>query len=173
MSSPYSEGSKVRSAPLKGAPAIEDEYNRVGLALAIFAALCFFVALWCLNGYFTARTVYSLGLNFSIATLSWGTGWLTHIVVSLIEQHLWRLRTSLENMPRFVLLGIYALIILVGVIDVLTSSLAFLLLFNSMGLSPTEPTLRFACVVLAETIAILPEPVIVWLAVALWRVVTD
>jgi hypothetical protein len=160
---------KVQSLPLKGA--VEQEYNRVGLALAVFAALCFFIALWAVNGYFTARTVRTIGTLLRITSISWGAGWLVHVVVSLIEHHLWRLREAVDNAPRFVILGVYCLIFLVGLLDVLTSALAFLLLFDAIGLSATDPSIRFVSTLLAEVIAIIPEPIIVWLSVALWRVV--
>lgn len=163
----------VRSVPLKGNSAIQHHYNRVGLALAVFSALCFFLALWGVNGFFTARTVRSIGLLFHAETISWGAGWLVHVVVSLIEHHLWRLREALGNAPRFVAIGVYCLIIIVGTLDVLTSAFAFLALFASIGLSPTDPTIRFVSTLLSEVIAILPEPVIVWLSVALYRVVKD
>jgi hypothetical protein len=173
MGTPYSRPSTVRSVPLKDGGMVEHEYNRVGLALAIFAALCFFGALWGVNGYFTARTVRTVGHFLQVSSLSWGSGWLTHIVISLIEQHLWRLREAVSNAPRFVLVGVYCLIVGVGIVDVLTSAIAFLLLFSSLGLSLTDPTVRFVSVVLAEIIAIIPEPIIVWLVVALWRVIRD
>lgn len=172
MQSPYSRKSKVRSTSRTDG-ALSHEYNRVGLALAIFAALCFFLVLWGLNGYFTARTIVSLGLHFQIALFSWGMGWLIHIIVSLIENHLWKLRGAVGGAPGFVLFGVYGLIVLVGTIDVLTSSLAFLQLFASFDLSPTDPTIRTISIVLAEVIAIVPEPVIVWLAVVLWRIIQD
>jgi hypothetical protein len=165
--------SRVRSTAMRNNEVVKAEYNRVGLALSIFAALCFFAALWGLNGYFTARTVYSLGVAFSLPVFSWGVGWLVHLVVSLIEHHLWRLRSAVGGAPGIVLIGVYGLIVLVGVIDVFTSALAFLLLFDSLGLSATDPTVRFLCTALAEVIAIVPEPIIVWLAVALWRIVRD
>src|SRR5690349_3413857 len=125
------EQSKVRSAPLKGNSAVTHHYNRVGLALAVFSALCFFIALWGLNGYFTSRTVRSIGLLFHLDGVSWGAGWLVHVVVSLIEHHLHRLREALGNAPRFVAVGVYCLIVIVGTLDVLTSALAFLALFAS------------------------------------------
>jgi hypothetical protein len=165
--------SNVRSAPLHNGKVVKQEYNRVGLALSILAALCFFLALWGLNGFFTARTVVGLGISLNIAALSWGAGWLVHIVVSLIEHHLWRLRRAVAGAPGFVLLGVYGLIIAVGVIDVLTSAIAFLYLFETVGLSAMDSTLRLISTVLAEVIAILPEPTIVWLSVALWRVVKE
>jgi hypothetical protein len=173
MGTPYSEQSKVRSTSLKSNNTVEQEYNRVGLALAIFAALCLFCALWGLNGYFTARTVRNAAYSLFLVSLSWGIGWLIHIIVSLIEHHLWRLREAIGNAPRFVLLGVYALIVLVGVLDVLTSTLAFLLLFDSFGISALDPSVRVASILFAEVIAIIPEPIIVWLTVALWRIVRD
>jgi hypothetical protein len=173
MSTPYREGSRVRSVPLKGNATVQHEYNRVGLALAVFAALCLFCALWAVNGYFTARTVRAAGQLLRIAALSWGAGWLVHVVISLIEHHLWRLREALGNAPRFVIVGVYCLIILVGVIDVLTSAVAFLLLFNSLGFPLLDRSVIITSTILAEIIAIIPEPIIVWLVVALWRVIRD
>ena len=161
---------KVTSAPLKDG-AVEQEYNRVGLGLAIFAAFCFFCALWALNGYFTARTVKAIGDTFHLTALSWGVGWLVHLIVSLIEHHLWKVRHAASGTPGVVIVGVYGLIILVGVVDVLTSSLAFLDLFRSVGFSIVDPTTHVVSTVLAEVITILPEPVIVWLGIALWRVV--
>ena len=109
MGTPYREGSTVRSAPLKSANTVQREYNRVGLALAIFAALSFFCALWAVNGYFTSRTVRSIGLILHLASVSWGAGWLVHVIISLIEQHLWKLREAVSNAPGFVLVGVYCL----------------------------------------------------------------
>src|SRR4051812_41281249 len=105
--------SKVRSLPLKGNTAVEHHYNRVGLALAVFSALCLFCALWAVNGYFTSRTVRSIGAILHLASVSWGAGWLVHVIISLIEQHLWKLREAVSNAPRFVIVGVYCLIILV------------------------------------------------------------
>lgn len=163
--------SRVRREPPKQEVVADGQYNRVGLIMAIFSALWFFTALWGLNGYFTASTVRSVGILLGASSFSWGAGWLVHIVISIIEHHLHKLRAAVGNAPPIVLVSIYGLIIFVGVLDVLSSSLAFLLFFNSMGLSPTDPSIRFASVVLAEVIAILPEPLIVWLFLALYQVV--
>src|SRR5689334_22661584 len=154
--------SRARSAAAKQAVPIDGQYNRIGLTLAIFSALCFFLALWGLNGYFTASTVLSLGKYLGAASVSWGTGWLVHIVTSLIEHHLHRVRGAVGGTPSFVFLSVYGLILFVGALDVLTSALAFLFFFNSFGFNPTDPTARFVSVVLAEVIAILPESLIVW-----------
>src|SRR5215216_1531849 len=114
--------SRVRSASSKKEVTVDGQYNRVGLILAIFAALWFFVALWGLNGYFTASTIRSVGMLLGAASVSWGFGWLIHIIVSLIEHHLWKLRQAVGGAPLFVLAGIYGLILLVGVLDVLSSA---------------------------------------------------
>lgn len=164
--------SRVRKAPVMAKTVTTDgQYNRVGLILAIFAALWFFTALWSLNGYFTASTVRSVGLALGLSSISWGTGWLVHIVTSIIEHHLYKLRTAAGQAPPVIWIGIYGLIIFVGVLDVLSSALVFMLFFHSLGLSATDPSVRFASVVLAEVIAILPEPIIVWLFLALYQVV--
>ena len=166
-----SRPTRVRSAPLKNDIKVADQYNRIGLALAVFAALCFFCVLWGVNGFFTARTVRNIGPLLGFASMSWGAGWLVHIVVSLIEHHLWRLRHAVGGAPSTVVIGTFALILLVGILDVLTSTFAFLLLFVSLGADLSDPSTRFVSVMLAEIIAIIPEPIIVWLAVALWRVI--
>jgi len=165
--------SNIRSTPIKGsAPGrIQREYNRVSLALAIFATLCFFCALWGINGFFTARAVASAGTWLHVAALSWPIGWLIHIIVSLIEQHLWRLREHLQSAPPAVYIGVYTLIVVVGVLDVFTSALSILLLITSVGLSPTAVPMIVISTLLSEVIAIFPEPVIVWLTVTLYRVI--
>jgi len=149
------------------------QYNRVGLALAVFASLCFFTALWVLNGYFTSRTIYRLGQSHDLVFLSWGTGWLIHLVISLIEQHLWKLRTAVGGAPGIVLVAVYTLVVIVGVVDVLTSSLAFLELLATARFSPIMPATHLIATLLSEVIAIIPEPLIIWLSIALWRIVQD
>lgn len=161
---------RARSSPSKEVK-VSDQYNRVGLVLALLAALWFFVALWCLNGYFTASTVRAVALLLGGAVVPWSVGWLVHIIISLIEQHLWRLRAAVKGAPLPVLAGVYGLIVFVGVLDVLSSSLAFLLFFLSFGLNLADPTVRCVSVALAEVIAITPEPLIVWLFMALYQVI--
>lgn len=171
MGTPLSERSRVRRVQSKKVVTVDGQYNRVGLVLALLAALWFFVALWGLNGYFTANTVRAVGLLLGTAAAPWTVGWLVHIIISLIEQHLWKLRKAIKDAPLPALLGVYGLIVFVGVVDVLSSSLAFLLLFNSLGLDIADPTVRFVSVGLAEVIAIAPEPLIVWLFMALYQVI--
>jgi hypothetical protein len=166
--------SSVRSVPMRSgnsAPQVEQEYNRVALALAIFATLCVFVALWGLNGYFTARTVVAGGRLLALAFLTWGTGWLAHLVISLIERHLWRLRQHLRGGPFIVTAAVYGVVLLVGVADVFTSVIGVLDLAARAGFDVQAFSTRIVATVLAETIAILPEPVIIWLSVALYRVI--
>lgn len=171
MGAPLSERSRVRRVPAKQAVAVDGQYNRIGLVLALLAALWFFCALWALNGYFTSSTVRAVGMLLGATVVPWSVGWLVHIIISIIEQHLWRLRTAVQNAPLPVLAGVYSLIVFVGVVDVLSSSLAFLLFFNSFGLDIADPTVRFVSVALAEVIAIAPEPLIVWLFMALYQVI--
>lgn len=171
MGAPLSERTRVRRVPAKKAVTVDGQYNRIGLVLALLAALWFFVALWSLNGFFTASTVRAVGGFLGAASVPWSVGWLVHIIISIIEQHLYRLRAAVKNAPLPVLAGVYGLIVFVGVVDVLSSSLAFLLFFNSLGLDITDPTVRFVSIALAEVIAIAPEPLIVWLFMALYQVI--
>lgn len=151
--------------------AVAQEYNRIGLALAVFAALFLFGTLWLVNGYFTARTVRTISIALGFASLSWGTGWLVHVVVSLIEHHLWRLRETLSRAPRIVIQVIYCLVVIVGVLDVLTSTVAFMQLFAWLGYAPFNLNTVLVSVIFAEIIAIIPEQIIVWLIVALMHVI--
>jgi hypothetical protein len=62
----------------------------------------------------------------------------------------------------------WALAIVVGSLDALTTAWGLLEIARSLGLAPGAGTM-VACVILAEIIAVLPEPLIVALAIVLVR----
>lgn len=114
-------------------------------------ALTFWIVLWGLNGASTALPFFLLGRWLGNTGLWLGIGICVHIIVSLVENHLWR---SLRRCSRGERLAIAVEIFVVGVFDVLTAAVAFLLFFSYLGLA--TPTLAWYAVsaILAETIAI-------------------
>jgi hypothetical protein len=91
----------VRSVPIDSpritTPAGSDQYQRGGVIAAIVVALALFLAAWAINGYFTAHTVAGLGGWLRMAWLSWGSGWCLHLVISVIEQHAWKVPAWAAN----------------------------------------------------------------------------
>ncbi len=161
------QASQVRSAHGQSTRA-GAEYSRVRLALALLAALVLFVALWLLNGFFTARSVLAISALIGTSAMPWSVGWLVHIIITLLELAFWPFRDLLIKIsaPRGVLWAMCGLAFLVGAADVLSSAVGFLGIFHSGALSAT-----MISTALAEAIAVGPEPIVVWLLVALWRVV--
>ncbi len=119
-------------------------YYHSAQAGAELAAATLWAALWLANGYFTVTYLQSLGI-----APWWGV--LAHLVISLIEQHLHRSRRRSS----------YPLVIAVGTFDVYTSALGLLALLTSWGVPLDGLALLTAATVLAEGIAIAPEPQLV------------
>lgn len=148
-----------------------DAYNRAGVGAAAIVGLVLFAALWLLNGYFTVRTLRGLAGWLSVSWLSWGVAWVIHMVVSVSEQHAWKVRGYAARIPilrDFLLLiavVMGAIAVVLGSADTLTTVVGLMGFFGaSGGLS----SLLF-WTILAELIAVVPEPVIVALLVLLLR----
>lgn len=110
-------------------------------------ALTFWIVLWLLNGASTTLPFYLFGRS----GLWLGIGICAHIIVSLIENHLWRSFRRCSRAER----GLLAVeIFIVGVVDVLTATLALYLLFLYLGLASPSLTWYAICTILAEVIAI-------------------
>ncbi len=129
-------------------------YYHAAQAGAELAAATLWAALWLANGYFTVSFLSALGI-------AWWWGCLAHLVISLIEQHLWRSRRR----------SAYPLVIAVGTLDVYTSAFGLLSLFAAWGVPLDGFVLLGAVTVLAEGIAIAPEPQLVDHLVAIRRYV--
>lgn len=142
----------VRTDPLRDGQRIERkaaEQRPNTTANAI--ALTFWIALWVLNGTSTALPFVLFGLRIGAVGVWLGVGICVHLVVSLIENHLWR---SFGRCRRAEKLAIALEIFVVGAFDVLTAAVAFYLLFMYLGLASPSLSWYAICVILAETIAI-------------------
>lgn len=144
------EMSQVRSGPLRP----ETVYAHGGSTAAEIAGAVVWLALWFLNGAMTIALALSLGLP-------WWLGAGGHVVISVVEQHG---RRSQRWSMRL-------LILLFGFVDVLSSALGIQAFLTTRGAPSGADTWLAAVVytVLAEFIAIAPEPFLVGHLFALWR----
>jgi hypothetical protein len=157
--------------------AIRQGYEFGGLLLAEFAALVIWLVFWLANGFFTALFVQIValqlvdGLNRFIAgtiapdvqlalsvTAAWGLGGLMHVIVTLIELHLWRSGRR----------STYPLILAVGIFDVYTSTRGIQALAAVWSLPTSGWVWLLLYVGLAEAIALFPERRMVDHGTAIW-----
>ncbi|NTV61911.1 MAG: hypothetical protein HGA65_00025 [Oscillochloris sp.] len=138
------------------------QQGRASVGLTIIALL--FITAWLLNGYFTARAVVMLGGD-------WAFGATVHLVLTAVELTSVFVAPALRAVraPGWVHLVIWAIVLPFGAIDTLTSALGFIGWGLALGL-PVGLFLSVGATVLAEVIAFLPEPMLVWLTAALLRV---
>lgn len=136
--------------------------GRAAVGLSIIALL--FVLAWLLNGYFTARMVAAV-------QGSWGVGLTVHVIITAVELTTVFAAPALRAVrtPWWVYVVIWAIVLPFGIADTLTSTLGFLEWALALGL-PIGLSLSIGVTLLAEVIAFLPEPMLVWLGAALLRV---
>ena len=164
--------SNVRSPPLMSSSKVAKQYKRGRAAGGLTMFILLWSALWLLNGYFTARTVVAGGMHFSLG-LGWGAGWLTHIVLALIELSIIFITPYLRDAPLFIVILLWIVALPFGIFDVGSSTIGLSQFFTASLHIPPSLILTSICTVLAEGIAIAPEPVIIWLIIALVRVTRD
>lgn len=146
-------------------------YNKSGVIAVAVVALLLFVAVWLLNGYFTARTAAGVGGALGWPWLTWGVGWCIHLVISVCEQHAWKVPSyvrsisALADVYPYILLCMWAIAVIVGSLDTLTTAVGLVDLLRIESWSGVV-----WCVILAEAAAVLPEPLIVGLALFLYQV---
>lgn len=140
----------TRSEPLKSGERIEHKPPPPNTS-ANAIALVFWIALWLLNGASTTLPFFLFGQSVGAPGVWLGVGVCVHLVVSLIENHLWR---SFRRCSRGETLAIAAEIFGVGVFDVLTAAAAFFLFFLYLGVATPTLTWYAICTLLAEVIAI-------------------
>jgi hypothetical protein len=138
----------VRTVPLKDGQRIAEKKSN---ATANAIALVFWIVLWILNGASTALPFVLLGVRLGAAGLWLGIGICVHIIVSLIENHLWRSFPRCQPGERGALA---AEIFVVGLFDVLTSAFSLFALFLYLGLASPALAWYAICTALAEVIAI-------------------
>lgn len=157
--------------------ALQRDYEFGTLLLAEFATLVLWLIFWLANGFFTALFVHawalrlvdglngflaqSVGVDFSLtlsSSTAWGLGACLHLMISLIELHLWRSGRR----------STYLTIIAVGIFDVFTSAWGISALAKAWGLPGTGLAWIVLYVLLAEAIALFPERRMVDHGMALW-----
>lgn len=134
-------------------------YRRGRAAAALVALLVLFLAAWSLNGHTTA-----VGVGLLVPRASYLGGWCAHVVLTLVELSVPVIRPYLRGAPVLVLGMLYAVVVVVGVVDVGSFAVWALALVGGSGLLWAS-----VATLAGEAIAIMPEPVIVALVVALWR----
>ncbi len=119
----------------------QTRYTVGAQAASEVAAATIWLVLWCVNGLLTVLYLGSWGL-------AWPAGILAHLVISLIEHHLWRGRRR----------STYPLIFAVGLVDVYSSAHELLRLALGYGVPLAYMDLVLLVTALAMAIAIAPEP---------------
>lgn len=144
-----------------GASSLPAQYRRGRSAAALVALLALFLAMWGLNGHTTALGVAALfGWNYT-------QGWFAHLVMTLIELSLPQIRPLLRGVPFYwgVVAILFIVVLAVGVFDVFSFTLWA---YTTTGAAVTTESATAAAFA-GEAFAIMPEPVIIALSVALWR----
>jgi hypothetical protein len=128
-------------------------YEHGALTAAELAGLIFWGTVWAIDCIFTVQMVGRLGA-------AWYTGIVTHVVVSVVQQHLWRARRW----------GAWALVFAVGLLNVFSSAWGLQSVATARGL-PAGDTLIWAGIYtgLATFIALAPERAGMGHLFALWR----
>jgi hypothetical protein len=130
----------------------------VGLAVLVFL----FAFIWIVNGAWTAAFVSTTWRT------TMDTGWSVHLVVSAFEMTGAYVRPWLVGLPQWVYIIIVAISLPLGVLDCLSSA---------VGIAPwlvwtgaTGVVAHFQNTLAALLVGFLPEPMIVMLLVAIWRI---
>lgn len=146
----------------RAAPATAGSYQRTRAAVILGIFILIFGVLWVINGDFTATFVVALFRT----TIEWG--WAAHLLMSAIEIGPVFLKPFFDKLPRWVLVVIWLLSLPFGVVDVLSSTIGVAPFFAWTGASGAVAHVQNTG--LAELVAFLPEPMLVWLIVALRNV---
>lgn len=141
------------------APAGPGDYQRsravVGLAIFILV----FGFLWLVNGSFTADFVVTQ-LHGSVM---WG--WSLHFIMSAIEVSPIFISPFLRGIPKPIRVTIWLMSLPFGVLDVLSSAIGIQPFFLWTGAGDLAQHVQNTG--LAEIVAFAPEPMIIWLLIAL------
>lgn len=125
-------------------------YQRMGVSTAMAAMCLGWAGFWLINGYFTVQALGTLGVPVLAA-------WVVQVAASLIEGHLWRTRIAV----------LYPFIILVGVLDVLSSAWGLFVWIpehDPFGLMPQGMAGYVVLTLVAMVIALAPEPLMMVMA---------
>jgi hypothetical protein len=139
-------------------------YQRGRGAVGLSCIALLFALAWLLNGYFTALAVVTLGGD-------WVIGVSVHLLITAVELTTVFVAPALRAVqaPGAVVLVIWLIVLAVGTGDTLSSALGLTAWGLALGL-PDGLFLTIGSTLLAEMIAFLPEPMLVWIIAALVRV---
>lgn len=142
-------------------------YRRWRGATGVLLVALIFAGAWMLNGYFTARTVAALRGD-------WLLGWAVHLIITAVELSTALVGPSLRTIraPLWVHTLLWAVVLPFGLVDTFTSALGLLGIGLALGL-PIGLSLSIGVTVLAEVIAFVPEPMLVWLILAFRQVLRE
>ena len=143
--------------------AIPPDYRRARAATGLALLILVFAAAWLWNGSLTVDLIVRLG-----GSVAWG--WTLHFLNTALEVLPVFVAPYLRGLrlPRGVIMIIWAISLPFGVLDVLASALGLAPWFLWTGLTGMLQQLQN--VGLAEIIAFLPEPMLLWLFLALYNV---
>lgn len=162
-------GRRVEAVPRPRArsPRAIRTYRRWRGATGVLLVALIFAGAWGLNGYFTARAVASLRGD-------WWLGWAAHLIITAVELTTALVGPSLRAIraPLWVHGLLWAVVLPFGLVDTGTSALGLLAWGLALGL-PMGLSLSIGVTVLAEAIAFVPEPMLVWLVLAFRQVLRE
>ena len=148
-------------------PRVIRTYRRWRGATGVLLVGLVFAAAWLLNGYFTARAV-------AVLRGDWSLGWALHLIITAVELTTAMAGPALRSIraPLWVHTLLWAVVLPFGLADTGTSAIGLLQWGLALGL-PIGLSLSIGVTVVAELIAFVPEPMLVWLALAFRQVLRE
>jgi hypothetical protein len=142
-------------------------YRRWRGAVGVLVVALLFAGAWLLNGYFTAQAVATLRGD-------WWLGWAVHLIITAVELTTTLIGPVLHTIraPAWVHVLLWAVVLPFGLVDTSTSALGLLSWGLMLGL-PVGLGLNIGATLIAEAIAFVPEPMLVWLVLAFRQVVNE
>lgn len=142
-------------------------YRRWRATVGVLVVAMLFAGAWLLNGYFTAQAVAALRGD-------WWLGWAVHLIITAVEITTTMIGPVLRTIraPAWVHVLLWAVVLPFGLVDTGTSALGLLGWGLTLGL-PAGLPLNVGVTLIAEAIAFVPEPMLVWLVLAFRQVVNE
>lgn len=162
-----SAGRERRQSRRERAPRAIRAYRRWRGAVGVLVVALLFVGAWLLNGYFTAQAVAALRGD-------WWLGWAVHLIITAVELTTTLVGPVLRTIraPAWVHLLLWAVVLPFGLADTCTSAIGLASWGLGLGV-PAGLALSVGATLLAEAIAFVPEPMMVWLLLAFRQVVAE
>jgi hypothetical protein len=143
----------IRRKPKRKAKTVDVDYDTVALTTAEWGEVAFWAGIWALDAWFTATfllLVFGLALPF---------GFTIHLVVSFVQQHLWRLGWREHALPVLVLAAANIGTSVIGLWALLGRwfPLRPFDIFGRVTTVPAATVLFYGAIVVALVIAVAPE----------------